>query len=80
MKPPPRSDVVCSGKPNVAIRDVKRAPTVSSKIGVASGQRVVSEPKPLRPLRDLQYGLGETVSGGCRHLEYMNIWGFNEPK
>ena len=34
----------------------------------------------LRPLRDLQYGLGETVFGGCRHLEYMNIWGFNEPK
>ena len=41
---------------------------------------IVSEPNPLRPLRDLQYGLGETVFGGCRHLEYMNIWGFNEPK
>ena len=41
---------------------------------------VVSEPNPLRPLRDLQYGLGETVFGGCRHLEYMNIWGLNEPK
>ena len=39
-----------------------------------------SEPNPLRPLRDLQYGLGETVFGGCRHLKYMNIWGFNEPK
>ena len=34
---------------------------------------VVSEPNPLRPLRDLQYGLGEMVFGGCRHLEYMNI-------
>ena len=34
----------------------------------------------LRPLRDLQYGLGETVFGGCRHLENMNILGFNEPK
>ena len=31
-------------------------------------------------LRDLQYGLGETVFSGCRHIEYMNIWGFNEPK
>ena len=41
---------------------------------------LVSEPKPLRPLRDLQYGLGVTVFGGCRHLEYMNILGFNEPK
>ena len=41
---------------------------------------LVSEPNPLRPLRDLQYGLGEMVFGGCRHLEYMNIWGFNEPK
>ena len=41
---------------------------------------LVSEPNPLRPLRDLQYGLGETVFGGCRHLEYMNIWGFNERK
>ena len=41
---------------------------------------VVSEPNPLRTLRDLQYGLGEMVFGGCRHLEYMNIWGFNEPK
>ena len=27
---------------------------------------VVSEPNPLRPLRDLQYGLGEMVFGGCR--------------
>ena len=44
------------------------------------GDTLVSEPNPLRPLRDLQYGLGETVFGGCRHLEYMNIWGFNEPK
>ena len=34
---------------------------------------LVSEPNPLRPLRDLQYGLGEMVFGGCRHLEYMNI-------
>ena len=34
---------------------------------------IVSEPNPLRPLRDLQYGLGETVFGGCRHIEYMNI-------
>ena len=34
---------------------------------------VVSEPNPLRPLRDLQYGLGETVFGRCRHLEHMNI-------
>ena len=34
---------------------------------------IVSESNPLRPLRDLQYGLGETVFGGCRHLEYMNI-------
>ena len=41
---------------------------------------LVSEPNPLRPLRDLQYGLGEMVFGGCRHLEYMNIWCFNEPK
>ena len=41
---------------------------------------LVSEPNPLRPLQDLQYGLGETVFGGCRHLEYINIWGFNEPK
>ena len=41
---------------------------------------LVSVPNSLRPLRDLQYGLGETVIGGCRHLEYMNIWGFNEPK
>ena len=41
---------------------------------------LVSEPNPLRPLRDLQYGLGERVFGGCRHLEYMNIWCFNEPK
>ena len=41
---------------------------------------VVSEPSPLRPLRDLQYGLGEMVFVGCRHLEYMNIWCFNEPK
>ena len=41
---------------------------------------VVSEPNPLRPLRDLQYGLGEMVSGGCRHLENLNIWCFNEPK
>ena len=40
---------------------------------------LVSEPNPLRPLRDLQYGLGEMVFGGCRHLEYMNIWCFNEP-
>ena len=44
------------------------------------GPIIVSEPNPLRPLRDLQYGLGEMVFGGCRHLEYMNIWGFNEPK
>ena len=43
-------------------------------------KHLVSEPNPLRPLRDLQYGLGETVFGGCRHLENMNIWGFNEPK
>ena len=42
--------------------------------------QLVSEPNPLRPLRDLQYGLGETVFCGCRHLEYMNIWGLNEPK
>ena len=42
--------------------------------------QVVSEPNPLRPLRDLQYGLGEMVFGGCRHLEYVNIWCFNEPK
>ena len=35
--------------------------------------KLVSEPNPLRPLRDLQYGLGEMVFGGCRHLEYMNI-------
>ena len=41
---------------------------------------IVSEPNPLRPLRDLQYGLGEMVFGGCRHLQYMNIWCFNEPK
>ena len=41
---------------------------------------VVSEPNPLRPLRDLQYVLGEAVFDGCRHLEYMNIWSFNEPK
>ena len=41
---------------------------------------LVSEPNPLRPLRDLQYGLGETVFGGCRHVEYTNILGFNEPK
>ena len=41
---------------------------------------LVSEPNPLRPLRDLQYGPGEMVFGGCRHLEYMNIWCFNEPK
>ena len=41
---------------------------------------IVSEPNPLRPLRDLQYGLGETVFGGCRHLEYMNNWRFNESK
>ena len=41
---------------------------------------LVSEPNPLRPLRDLQYGLGEMVFGRCRHLEYMNIWYFNEPK
>ena len=41
---------------------------------------LVSEPNPLRPLRDLQYGLGEMVFGGVRHLEYMNIWCFNEPK
>ena len=34
---------------------------------------LVSEPNPLRPLRDLQYGLGEMVFGGGRHLEYMNI-------
>ena len=34
---------------------------------------LVSEPNPLRPLRDPQYGLGEMVFGGCRHLEYMNI-------
>ena len=34
---------------------------------------IVSEPNPLRPLRDLQYGLGEMVFGGCRHLEFMNI-------
>ena len=27
---------------------------------------VVPELNPLRPLRDLQYGLGETVFGGCR--------------
>ena len=45
-----------------------------------SSSPVVSEPNPSRPLLDLQYGLGETVFGGCRHLEYMNIWGFNEPK
>ena len=45
-----------------------------------SNAHVVSEPNPLRPLRDLQYGLGEMVFGGCRHLEYMNIWSFNEPK
>ena len=42
--------------------------------------QMVSEPNPLRPLRDLHFGLGETVFDGCRHLEYMNIWGFNEPK
>ena len=41
---------------------------------------IVSEPNPLQPLRDLQYGLGEMVFGGCRHLEYVNIWCFNEPK
>ena len=41
---------------------------------------LVSEPNPLRPLRDLQYGLGEMVFGGCHHLEYVNIWCFNEPK
>ena len=41
---------------------------------------VVSELNPLRPLRDLQYGLEEMVFGGCRHLENMNIWGFTEPK
>ena len=41
---------------------------------------IVSEPNPLRPLRNLQYGLGETLFGGCRHFEYMNIWGFNEQK
>ena len=23
---------------------------------------------------------GETVFGGCHHLEYMNIWCFREPK
>ena len=40
---------------------------------------VVSEPNPLQPLRNPQYGLGETVFGGRRHLEYMDIWGFNEP-
>ena len=34
---------------------------------------LVSEPNPLWPLRDLQYGLGETVFGRCRHLEYMII-------
>ena len=34
---------------------------------------LVSEPNPLQPLRDLQYGLGEMVFGGCRHFEYMNI-------
>ena len=43
-------------------------------------QGIVSEPNPLRPLRDLQYGLGEMVFGGCRHFEYVNIWCFNEPK
>ena len=41
---------------------------------------LVSEPNPLRPLQDLQYGLGEMVFGGCRHLEYVNIWCLNEPK
>ena len=41
---------------------------------------IISEPNPLRPLRDLQYGLGEMAFGGCRHLEYVNIWCFNEPK
>ena len=46
----------------------------------SSTRFIVSEPNPLRPLRDLQYGLGEMVFGGCRHLEYMNIWCFNEPK
>ena len=45
-----------------------------------SHRLLVSEPNPLRPLRDLQYGLGEMVFGGCCHLEYMNIWCFNEPK
>ena len=47
---------------------------------VRSAGSLVSEPNPLRPLRDLQYGLGEMVFGGCRHLEYMNIWCFNESK
>ena len=48
--------------------------------GVCIMYNIVSEPYPLRPLRDLQYGLGDTVFGGCRHLEFMNIWSFNEPK
>ena len=51
----------------------------NSELSYHSGA-LVSEPNPLRPLRDLQYGLGEMVFGGCRHLEYMNIWCFNEPK
>ena len=52
----------------------------SGVVHVCATVIIVSEPNPLRPLRDLQYGLGETVFGGCRHLEYMHIWGFNEPK
>ena len=55
-------------------KDVHRFSTIYSM------KHLVSEPNPLRPLRDLQYGLGETVFGGCRHLEYMIIWGFNMPK
>ena len=44
---------------------VDLAPQIDTK---EETPQLVSEPNPLRPLRDLQ-----TVFGGCRHLECMNI-------
>ena len=63
--------------PILSYQNIATLTPVLTSIAVVT---LVSEPNPLRPLRDLQYGLGEMVFGGCRHLEYMNIWCFNEPK